>query len=68
VRENIKGAAGIRGDPRFLKIGILINSQNTGAPIITAAGEVVGILNIEDQGVGALLKTQRKSEVLTGMH
>ncbi len=60
---NIKGAAGIRGDPRFLKIGILINSQNTGAPIITASGEVVGILNIEDQGVGALLKTQRISDV-----
>lgn len=60
---NIKGASGIRGDPRFLKIGILINSQNTGAPIITASGEVVGILNIEDQGVGTLLKTQRISEV-----
>ena len=60
---NIKGAAGVTGDPRFLKIGILINSQNTGAPIITASGEVVGILNIEDQRTGALFKTQKKNEV-----
>ena len=45
---NVKGLSGIKNDPRYLKIGILINSQNTGAPIITATGEVIGILDVQE--------------------
>ena len=54
VEGNIKGLSGIKDDPRYLKIGMIINSQNTGAPIITASGEVIGILDISaDENFGS---------------